>query len=145
MSYPPTLPTGQPNYSSYTGESGSLSDYPVNATPLNSSSGNVAAATATATLTSAAGKTAFITGFEITGSGATTALPVTVTITGTLGGTMSYTYVAVAGVLLANQALIVFFPKPIPASGPNVNIVLSCPTLGTGNTNNTAVAHGYLQ
>ena len=67
-----------------------------------------------------------------------------VTITGLLGGTLTYTYVAVAGVLLANQALIVFLPKPIPASGPNVNIVVSCPTLGSGNTNNTVNAHGYL-
>ena len=120
-----------------------LTPYPSGAVILNPSSGNVANATAAVTLTSAASKTAYITGFEITGSGATVGGPVTVTITGTITGTMSYTYVAMAGILLANTPLIVTFPKEIPASATATDIVVSCPALGAGNTNNTAVAHGY--
>lgn len=116
---------------------------PSGATAITSSSGNVAAATATATLAAAAGKTTYITGFEVTGAGATSAAVVTVTVTGTISGTLSYTYVAAGSATTANQPLIVEFPNAIPGSAVNTAIVVSCPTLGTGNTNNTVVAHGY--
>lgn len=116
---------------------------PYGALPLANSSGNVAAAIAAATLVAIAAKTAFISGFEVTGSGATAGLPVSVTVTGLLGGTLTYTYTAVAGVLLANQPLIVEFNPPLPASAVNTNIVVSCPSLGLGNTNNTVNAHGF--
>ena len=116
---------------------------PIPGTPLAASSGNVAAATATATLGAVANQTTYITGFEVTGSGATAGLPVTCTVTGILGGTLSYTYSAAAGVLVANVPLIVEYSTPIPASAVNVSIVVSCPTLGTGNTNNTVTAHGF--
>ena len=119
------------------------SEYPQGAVPITASSGNVAAAVAVATLVADAGKTTYITGFEITGSGATAGVVVTATITGTITGTLSYTVVAVAGALLANAPLIVQFPVPIPASAANTNIVVSCPSLGVGNTNSTVVAHGY--
>jgi hypothetical protein len=117
--------------------------YSSDATPVIASSGNVAAAVATATLTSAATKTAYITGFSVTGSGATAGLPVSVTVTGILGGTLTYTYVAATGALLANEPLLIAFPTPLPASAVNTNIVVSCPSLGVGNTNNTVVAYGY--
>jgi hypothetical protein len=122
---------------------GVIGEYPATATPLTSSSGNVAAATATATLAGAASVTTYITGLEVTGAGATAALPVTVTVTGTVSGTLSYTYVAVAGVTLVNQPLVVQFCPAIPASAVNTSIVVSCPSLGAGNTNNTVTAHGY--
>lgn len=137
-------PAGQNSTLSYLGEAGTASDYPIGATPLHKSSGNVAAATAAATLTSATGKTVYLLGFEVTGSGATSGLPVSVTVTGALGGTLTYTYTAVAGVLLGNQPLIVAFSEPVPASATGVDIVVSCPTLGSGNTNNTMNVHGYL-
>lgn len=117
--------------------------YPAGATPTTASSGNVAAATATATLAAAAGKFTYITGFEVTGSGATAGLPVTVTVTGLPGGTASYTYTAAAGVLVANQPLVVTFSPAMPSSAVNTAIVVSCPTLGAGATNNTVVATGY--
>jgi hypothetical protein len=116
---------------------------PYGALPLNASSGNVAAAIANATLAAVASKTAYLTGFEVTGAGATAGLPVLVTVTGLLGGTLTYIYTAIAGVLLANQPLIVEFNPPLPASAQNTNIVVSCPSLGAGNTNNTVNAHGF--
>lgn len=119
------------------------SDYVAGATPLTSASGNVAAAVATATLAGAAGVTTYITGFEVTGAGATAALVVNVTVTGTVSGALTYTYTAVAGATLANQSLVVTFFPAIPASAVNTSIVVSCPSLGAGNTNNTVVAHGY--
>lgn len=121
-----------------------LSDYPNNATPLQASTGNLANTIGTATLVSAVGRTAFITGFEVTGSGATAGLPVIVTVAGLLGGTASFIYTFALGVLVGNNPLIVQFPSALPASGTNINIVVSCPASGAGGTNNAVTAHGYM-
>ena len=120
--------------------------YVVMATPsgiTSASSGNVANANAVATLAAVAGKTTFITGFEVTSGGATTAALVTATVAGLLGGTASYTYGASAGALLANTPLMVTFNPPLPASALNTAIVVTLPALGLGNTNATVAAHGY--
>lgn len=120
-----------------------VSDYPLNAVALTKSSGNVAANTAAAALTPDADKQAFCAGFIISGSGATGALVVSVTLTGVTGGTLTFTYTAIAGAALANQPLAVAFDPPIAASSINQAITVSCPTLGAGNTNNTANIWGY--
>jgi hypothetical protein len=119
------------------------SDYPAAATVIIAGSGNVANASAVATLTPSTTTTAFITGFEVTGSGATAGLPVTVTVAGLLGGTKSYTYAFAVGALLPNQPLVVQFAPPLPASAVNTAIVVTCPASGAGGTNNTVVSHGY--
>ncbi len=111
--------------------------------PISGSSGDVANASAVATLAAAAGKTTYITGFEITGSGATAALPVVVTVAGVIGGTMTFIYSAAAGALVGNQPLVIEFPEPVPASAVNTAIVVTCPALGTGNLHSAVVAHGY--
>lgn len=116
--------------------------YSEGATALIAGSGNVANASAAATLTPTATTTAYISGFEVTGSGSTAGLPVTVTVAGLLGGTRSYTYSFVAGVLVANAPLVVSFFPALPASAINTAIVVTCPAGGAGNTNNTVVAHG---
>lgn len=121
------------------------SQYPSGATPIIGSSGNVANAVATATLPNpATRRLAYITGFEVTGAGATAADAVTVTVAGILGGPLAYTYSAVAGVAVENTPLIVSFSPALPASANGVDISVSCPALGAGNTNNTIVAHGYI-
>ena len=109
------------------------------------SSGNVANATATATLVGSVGKTAYIQGFIVSGSGSILAIPVTVTVTGIISGTLHFTYCASAGVLVGNNPLIINFSgAPISASAQNTSITVSCPALGLGNTNNTVVAYGFL-
>lgn len=113
------------------------------ATPITAASGNKANAIAAATLASVASKTTYITGFQITASGATTGLPVNVTVTGVITGTLTFTFVFPAGVLVAAQPLIVTFPTPIPASAQHVDIVVSCPASGTGGTNAAANAQGF--
>lgn len=123
---------------------GANAPYPSGSTAITATSGNVAAASAVATLAKVAAKTTYISGFQVTGAGATSGLPVTVTVVGVITGTLSFTYTAVAGVLLANQPLIVKFDPPIPSSAVNTDIVVTCPTLGTGNTNNTVNAQGFL-
>jgi len=117
--------------------------FPIGATPLIAGSGNKANASAAATLTGTSTTTVYITGFEITGSGATAALPVTVTVAGLLGGSQLYTYNFAAGVLVGNTPLIVQFDPPLPASAVNTAISVTCPASGSGGTNNTVVAHGY--
>ena len=120
-----------------------ISPYPGGATPITAASGNVAAAAAVATLAGVAGKTTYITGFIISGTGATAGLPVSVTVAGVVTGTLTFTYAAAAGVLVANTPLNIQFSTPIPASAVNTAIVVTCPSLGSGNTNNTANAIGF--
>lgn len=129
--------------SSYVTSVAQTETYPVGASPVNASSGNVANAAAVATLPGVAGKTTYITGFEITGAGATATAVVSVTVAGVVSGTMTYTHAAVAGATLLNTPLIVEFAVPIPASADNTAIVVTVPALGVGNTNSTVVAHGY--
>lgn len=119
------------------------SGIPEDATPITASSGNVANASAAATLTAPAGKTAFIAGFVVSGAGATAGAVVSVTVTGVTGGTMTFTYTAVTGATVGNTPLVVSLPYAVPASAMNTNIVVTCPALGAGNTNNSVVAFGY--
>lgn len=121
-----------------------MSDYPAGATPLAATSGNKANAVATATLTPASGKTAYIQGFIISASGALAALAVQATVAGLIGGvTGTFIYGATAGVLTMGDAYVVPFPKAIPASAVDVPIVVNLPALGLGNTNAAVFAFGY--
>jgi len=120
----------------------SYAGYSSTATPITASSGNVANAAATATLAAAAGKTTYITGFQITSAGATAAAVVNYTITGLAGGTLTGTYVCNAGVTSANFPISVPFVPPVPAAAQNTAIVVTLPALGAGNTNATVSAQG---
>jgi len=118
--------------------------YPVFSTPIAASSGNVAASSAVATLSGTSGKTTYISGFQCTGSGSTSASVVTIAITGTVSGTnLSYTFTSTAGVLLGDTPITQNFNPAIPASAANTNIVVTMPSLGTGNTNAACNAYGY--
>lgn len=110
---------------------------------ITASSGNVAAAPATATLAAAVGKVSYICGFAITSSGSTAAAVVNGTISNVIGGTMTFTYASVAGATLANAPLVVPFSPCIPAATPNTTIAVSLPSLGAGNTNASVNAWGY--
>lgn len=110
---------------------------------ITASSGNVAAATATATIPAVVGKTSYLSGLMISGAGATAGAVVNPTITGLAGGTMTLTYCAATGPTVANTPLVIDFDPDLPASAVNTAITISCPSLGAGNTNNTVVAWGY--
>lgn len=120
-----------------------ISPYPYGATPITAASGNVANASAVATLAASATKTTYITGFTISSSGATVGSVVSVTVVGTVSTTLTYTYAAPAGVLTMGTPLVVPFPVAIPGSAVNTAVVVTLPALGGGNTNATVVAHGY--
>jgi hypothetical protein len=113
-------------------------------TPVSASSTGAAGAIS-ATLTHATGKTTYLTGFTVTGSGATAASVITVTLAGCAGGTMSFVMAIPAGVTAAVQPLSVSFNPALAAATPSSDIVLSVPTLGPGNTNIAASLWGYQQ
>jgi len=135
MAYPtaPAVPIGQFNVPS---------PYPSGATPINATSGDVAAAVAAATLAAASGKTTYIAGFTFTSTGSTSAATVDITVTdGTW--TVTFVQVSVAGAATANQMLNIHFPYPLPASAANTTIVASAPSLGTGNLHACMNAYGF--
>lgn len=119
------------------------SPYPSGATALTASSGNVANASAVATLAAAASQTTYITGFSVTAAGSTAGSVVTVTVAGVITGTLSYTFCAPVGALIAATPMHVQFSRPIPASATNTTIVVTCPALGAGNTNCAVSAQGF--
>jgi hypothetical protein len=111
---------------------------------ISASSGNVAAATATATLAAGGGnKITYICGFQATAGGATAAAVVTLTVTNLVTGTMSFTYGANTGVGIPTAPLVIPFNPCLPANAANTTIVVSMPSLGAGNTNATVSAWGY--
>lgn len=118
---------------------------PTGATSVQTSSGNVAAGVAAAALAGVAAKTNYISGFEVTGAGATAGVIVTVTVAGILGGTLSYTYSFVTGAAVGNVPLIVQYNPPLPASAVNTAITVSCPSSGAGGLFNTVNVHGFVQ
>ena len=110
--------------------------------PLNASATG-AAAPISATLAGAAGKYTYITGFEVTGAGATAAGVVLVTVTGVQGGTQNFYLAIPAGAAVGVNPLLVRFPVPLRSSALNTNIVVNVPSFGAGNTSAAVAAHGF--
>jgi hypothetical protein len=95
------------------------------------------------TLAGVTGKTTYITGFVVSGGGATGASIISVTLTGTITGTMNFSLPIPAGATAAVTPLVVVFNTPIPASATNTAIVLNVPSFGSGNTAASACAYGF--
>jgi hypothetical protein len=113
------------------------------ATFLQASSGNVANASAAATLTGATNETIYLEGFMWTGAGATAAANVSGTITGLSGGTITFTVTFPAGATVVATPIYIAFPRPIPASATNTSVVVTVPAGGAGNTHSTVTAWGF--
>jgi hypothetical protein len=111
--------------------------------PLSASSGNVANGAAVASLTPGLNQTAALSGLEITASGATAAACVNATVTGLVGGTLTYSYCAPAGSTAGAYPLTVNFIPALPAAAPSTPIVVTLPALGAGNAGASVSAHGY--
>ncbi len=123
------------------------SQYPVNSVttapaPITASATGTTASVA-ATLAGVASKTTFICGMTISSSGATTPTAVTVTVAGTITGTMNFIY-SVVGVATDNQVpMTVPFSPCVPASAANTGIVVTQPGVGAGATAAAVTAWGY--
>jgi len=114
------------------------------ATPVAASSGNVANGTAAASVAAGGGNVmSYLSGFECTGGGATAAATVNVTVTGVLGGTMTYNFGVPAGVDAPAAPLVVEFNPPLQASGLNTAIQVSMAALGAGNAHAAVNVHGF--
>jgi len=119
-----------------------LTPYPGGATPVHAAATGAASAIAPA-LAAAAGKTTHITGFELTGGGATAASVIAVTVTGLLGGTETFNVPVPAGATSGIAPLLVRFDPPIPASAANQAITVNVPSFGAGNTASACAVHGF--
>lgn len=106
-------------------------------------SGNVAAATATATLPATQNRTTYLCGYIISGLGATAGSAATLTITGLASGTITSNVGVPAGATVPVNVVVTLAPSCQPASGPNTSIALAVGSFGTGNTNASIVAWGY--
>lgn len=122
---------------------GQTSPFPNGATSVTGASGNVAAAAANAQLGAVAAKSTYLTGFEVTGAGATAGSVILVTVTGVITGTLTYNLVIPAGATTSITPLIVEFSLPIISSAVNTAIAVNVPSFGAGNTNAATVVHGY--
>ena len=116
---------------------------PAGAVPVTGSSGNVAAAATSATLAASATLNTWLTGFQVTGAGATAASVILVTVTGVVGGTLTYVLVVPAGVTASITPLSFSFSPALRSSAINTAIVVNVPSFGTGNTNAAVSAQGY--
>ena len=112
-------------------------------TPVGGTSGNVANASAAASLAAVAGKTNYLTGVNIHFSGATAASVVNATITGLIGGTMTIPIAVPAGATVGGVPVDLDFAVPIPASAVNTAITVTLPALGAGNTNAAVYIRGF--
>lgn len=110
--------------------------------PIAASANSVAAAALAPTLPAVAGQLNWLTKVIITGAGATGASVVAVTIVGLIGGTQTFFIAVPAGVAVPLSPLILSFDDPIPASAPNVAIVVNVPSLGAGNVASACVVTG---
>jgi hypothetical protein len=125
-------------------QSANAGGYPVGATQVNASASTGGNTPISASLPAVLGKTNYITGFEITGSGATLAASVLATVTGVLGGTLTYVAGVVSGILAANPPIIVQFARPVQAAAANQAVTLTLPALGLGNNGAAVNLHGFV-
>jgi hypothetical protein len=119
---------------------------PPGATPITATASGTTGAI-TATIPAVANKTAVLCGFVYTGTNATAAQAGSVTVTGLVGGTMSFGYptlAAGAAVPVTSPVDEAFLPC-LPATSVNVAITVNGPALGTGATLATVTAWGYYQ
>lgn len=95
--------------------------------------GTAAAGTATAALPAVAAKFNYLTGFQISGLGATAATSVIATITDATW-TLSFGIEVPAGVGKQTPLINILFAQPLKATTNNHAITLSVPSFGAGNT-----------
>jgi hypothetical protein len=119
------------------------SDIPVMKTGLSASSGNVANATATASLPAKVGQIAYMTSWLVAASGATAGATVNLTVTGLAGGTLTVPFTFPAGANVAAYALTPTYYPGLQAAAANTPITISLPAGGAGNTNAAVSVQGF--
>lgn len=103
-----------------------------------------AAASNDVTLPAVAAKRNWITGFTVSGAGATAASVITVQLTGVVGGPLSYKVAIPVGANVGIQPLRVEFDEPFPSADVNTAVSLTVPSFGAGNTAAAAEIRGFV-
>ncbi len=106
-------------------------------------SNNTVAANSVVTLTIPSAKMGYLDGFDVDGTGASSAGSVTVVVSGILGGSLSYIMPIVAGNTNACNPLVRRFNPPLQASAVNTNIVISVPSFGSGGLAQSTNAYAH--
>jgi hypothetical protein len=112
-------------------------------TPVYGSTSSGGAGAANVTLASASGKMLYLDGFDLDGLGATAGSAISVTVTGILGGTLTFTVGIPAGATVPYHQSWRFNP-PLQANAVNTNIVVNVPSFGSGNTASSCNAFAHL-
>jgi hypothetical protein len=118
--------------------------YPPGATPVTASA-TATTAGATATLASASGKFTYICGFSVSPGSATTAITISVTVTGI---TNTFTEAVGAPVTAVGTTGLSFtrnFNPCVPSSAVTTGVAVAAGALGTGGVNQAVNAWGYQQ
>lgn len=120
--------------------------FPPGAIPITASA-NGTTGVVTATIAAQASKTAVICGFFYAGSNATAAQNGSVTVTGIVGGTMSFGYptLALGATVPVTPPVDEAFLPCVPATSVNTAITVNGPALGAGATLATVTAWGFYQ
>jgi hypothetical protein len=82
-------------------------------------------------------------GFIVSGAGATVPKAVAVMVSGLLGGDRSFIYGFADDPRKANQTLQFSFVPPLPAVAINTPIVITVPPGGSGNLQSSVFAYGF--
>jgi hypothetical protein len=119
-------------------------------TPQRAQSGNVAAASAAATLAGTPGKTTYLDNVLIKSMGATAATCVQFAITGADSGTINWDYCVGAGATTPQPSDLVWIP--VDRFGASLiratnggSITATLPSLGAGNTNASVTLLGHTE
>lgn len=115
------------------------------AIPWSQTGSSGGAAAITLTQGAAPGKTAYCTGIEIMGGGATAGSVVVCTLAS--GGTTiaNFAVDVPTGVAVSANPIFMTFNPPIVGLGPGQNMVLTVPSFGAGNTGSSANMRGFYQ
>lgn len=120
--------------------------YPVGATPLAFTFTTNTATLMTAQFVGASGRTVYMTGFQITGTGATATSVIVVSTTNFIA-TQNWYLVIPAGVALPvvpGGIFAVSFNPPLPANALGVWPQVNVPGFGAGNTSAAINIQGYM-
>lgn len=124
-------------------KSGAPGPYPGSSIPVTAH-GTGTTGAVTATLPAIPGYNTFVCGFSVSPGSAATAITLTETLSGILGGSMTWAVGApVTAVGTTGTTLTQNFNPCIPASASNTAIVITSSALGTSGVNNDAQIWGY--
>lgn len=128
---------------SLTIDKGTLAQPYIGVVPLIDGSVAVANLAAAATLMPTPTSAVYLTGFDVTGSGASAKNPVVVSVVGLLGGTRYYAYMFDSPINAINVPLSLRFNPPLQGAGLGVPVVVNCPASGNGGLINVVNAYGF--